>query len=373
MCSNTFYFCSYTYKFNLQRYAILAANEESMRSYTIKDIAKLADVSAGTVDRVIHKRGKVSDKALQKVNAVLAQIDYEPNIIAKSLKNQKVWVIAVLIPDIETDEYWMQVYDGVREFEKEYKGFGFKVAVDSFSSLDAASFIKASAAVLKLQPDALLLAPLFLHESITFANELAETGTPVITINNEIEEVHPLTFIGQNLIESGRTAGSLIHRCSRNLQDIFVIHISEDPVNASHMTTKSQGIKDYFKDKDVLIHDLKINAYHQNYLDQVKSISNVPDTTSFFITTSKAHQVAVEIKEWSPGAVIVGYDLIPENVALLKTGDIDFLINQNPSKMSFEGLMRFTDKFLFSKELAPHYYLPIDIINAENVRSYLSS
>ena len=37
------------------------------RKYTIKDIAEIAGVSKGTVDRVLHKRGKVSKKALEKV------------------------------------------------------------------------------------------------------------------------------------------------------------------------------------------------------------------------------------------------------------------------------------------------------------------
>ena len=43
------------------------------KNYTIKDIAELAGVSKGTVDRVIHKRGKVSSKALEQVNKVLDQ------------------------------------------------------------------------------------------------------------------------------------------------------------------------------------------------------------------------------------------------------------------------------------------------------------
>ena len=45
------------------------------KNIRIKDIARLAGVSVGTVDRVLHKRGKVSDKALEKVHAILAQID----------------------------------------------------------------------------------------------------------------------------------------------------------------------------------------------------------------------------------------------------------------------------------------------------------
>ncbi|CAN0173644.1 unnamed protein product, partial [Chrysoparadoxa australica] len=49
------------------------------KNMTIKDIARLANVSPGTVDRVIHNRGKVSDKAYAKVSVVLEEIQYKPN------------------------------------------------------------------------------------------------------------------------------------------------------------------------------------------------------------------------------------------------------------------------------------------------------
>ena len=69
------------------------------KKHTIKDIAKLAGVSKGTVDRVLHKRGKVSQIALDKVNAVLGKIDYQPNLMARNLKKNKVYRIAVVFPN----------------------------------------------------------------------------------------------------------------------------------------------------------------------------------------------------------------------------------------------------------------------------------
>ncbi|HQB28933.1 MAG TPA: LacI family DNA-binding transcriptional regulator, partial [Paludibacter sp.] len=46
----------------------------------IKDIAKLAGVSAGTVDRVVHNRGNVSAKSREAVEKVLKEVNYRPNI-----------------------------------------------------------------------------------------------------------------------------------------------------------------------------------------------------------------------------------------------------------------------------------------------------
>ena len=46
------------------------------KKYTIKDIAHLAGVSKGTVDRVLHKRGKVSKKSYQRVEKVLMDTEF---------------------------------------------------------------------------------------------------------------------------------------------------------------------------------------------------------------------------------------------------------------------------------------------------------
>ncbi len=59
------------------------------KNIRIKDIARLAGVSAGTVDRVLHNRGRVSEEALQKITEVMKQIDYKPNLIARTLGSNK--------------------------------------------------------------------------------------------------------------------------------------------------------------------------------------------------------------------------------------------------------------------------------------------
>ena len=50
------------------------------KTYRIKDIAELSGVSTGTVDRILHNRGKVSEEAQKKVEKVLKEIDYHPTV-----------------------------------------------------------------------------------------------------------------------------------------------------------------------------------------------------------------------------------------------------------------------------------------------------
>lgn len=61
------------------------------QNYTIKDIARMAGVSAGTVDRVLHNRGDVSPKSKAKVQKVLDEIHYQPNVFAIGLAAKKIF------------------------------------------------------------------------------------------------------------------------------------------------------------------------------------------------------------------------------------------------------------------------------------------
>ena len=55
------------------------------KNYKIKDIAAMAGVSVGTVDRVLHNRGDVSEKSRKKVEQVLEKILYRPNLLVSSI------------------------------------------------------------------------------------------------------------------------------------------------------------------------------------------------------------------------------------------------------------------------------------------------
>ena len=55
----------------------------------IKDIAEKSGVSVGTVDRILHNRPNVSKTAREKVEKILKEIDYQPNMYASALAYNK--------------------------------------------------------------------------------------------------------------------------------------------------------------------------------------------------------------------------------------------------------------------------------------------
>ena len=81
----------------------------------IKDIAKMADVSVGTVDRVIHGRSGVSEASRKRVEEILEKLNYQPNMYASALASNKKYAFACLLPQHEAGEYWTEVESGIHE------------------------------------------------------------------------------------------------------------------------------------------------------------------------------------------------------------------------------------------------------------------
>lgn len=78
-----------------------AAAQNNGKSHpTILDIAAHAGVSPMTVSRVVNESGYISEAMRVKVQEAIEKLDYHPNGLARSLKQQRTHVVGILIPDI---------------------------------------------------------------------------------------------------------------------------------------------------------------------------------------------------------------------------------------------------------------------------------
>ncbi|BCG57720.1 LacI family DNA-binding transcriptional regulator [Paenibacillus sp. URB8-2] len=82
---------------------------------TIKDVAKMANVSIATVSRVLNNLGGYTDKTKQRVNEVIKEIGYQPNAIARGLINKRTQTIGVLFPNVSSS-FSSDILQGVEDF-----------------------------------------------------------------------------------------------------------------------------------------------------------------------------------------------------------------------------------------------------------------
>ncbi|MDO5968973.1 LacI family DNA-binding transcriptional regulator [Flavivirga aquimarina] len=347
-----------------------------MKKHTIKDIAKMAGVSKGTVDRVIHKRGKVSQKALEKVTKLLEEIDYQPNPIARNLKNNKVYQIYVVIPNPEEDSFWEPCIKSVNDAIAEFKSFGIVIKLFFYSPNSTKSFKDINNEILNLSPYAVLLAPLFYKESISVVKNYQSAGIKVSTFNNQIDSKQVVSFVGQNLFQSGRVAARLMHMITPKNSEIIICHIDETFNNALHMQQKEKGFRDYFDEQNHDSYTISTLSVSQEnlYKSLITFLKSKQNISGIFVTTSKVYKVVEILRDNNLKNIkLIGYDLLTENIDFLKEDIISFLIHQNPKTQTYLGLTYLVEHFLFDKEIQNQKLLPIDIVNSENLSSYIEN
>ena len=86
-----------------------------LKKATIRDVAERAKVSIATVSRVVndkHDHIPISKRTIDEVRKAAHELDYVPNVIARSLVQQKTNVIGLVIPDI-MHSYFPQITRGV--------------------------------------------------------------------------------------------------------------------------------------------------------------------------------------------------------------------------------------------------------------------
>ncbi|WP_375418904.1 LacI family DNA-binding transcriptional regulator [uncultured Hymenobacter sp.] len=358
----------------------------------LKDIAAKANVSVGTVDRVLHNRGRVSEPVRQRVLLMMKELEYEPNLIARTLGSNRTYQLAALQPDHTLDPYWQAPRNGIDKAARELKQYGVSVTVYSYNQTEVGSFLAQAEAATRARPDGILIAPLFYRESLAFFEQWRQQGIPYVLFNTYIAGLPALSYVGQDSYQSGFLAGKLVQFGQAEPGTFVIAHIAEDVANSVHVTQKERGFRDYFaqlptppppgeanggppsgKLHNIVSIDLPPPA-DPAFARQLNRLLDGEQTQlqGIFVSTSKAYEIAPYLQAYHREDIrLVGYDLLEKNIYFLNEGIIDFLINQNPKKQGYRGIFALADLLLFKKEVGALKYLPLDIITKENISYYL--
>src|ERR1700689_4864764 len=79
------------------------------KSASIYDVARESGVSVFTVSSVVNHKSHVGEKLRKRVEAAIRKLNYRPNLIARSLANQRTHTIGMIVPDIANPFFPMVV------------------------------------------------------------------------------------------------------------------------------------------------------------------------------------------------------------------------------------------------------------------------
>lgn len=342
----------------------------------IKDIAKLADVSVGTVDRVIHGRSGVSEASRKRVEEILEQLNYQPNMYASALASNKKYTFACLLPQHEHGEYWTDVETGIQEAVKTYSDFNVGVQLSYYDPYDYRSFDQASRIILEHEPDGVLFTPTAPQYNLPFTEQLAKRNIPYIYLDSNIQEQPALAFFGQNSHRSGYFAAHMLMLLAGNAKEIVIFHkINEGIVGSNQQERREVGFREYMKEHhpDCHIWVLDLHAKRDSEDTQMldEFFARHPMARNGITFNSKAYIIGEYLlKRGIEDFKLMGYDLLKRNVECLRRGSIFFLIAQQPTRQGFNGIKTLCDHLILKKEANPINFMPIDLLTKENIDFY---
>lgn len=320
------------------------------------------------MDRIIHKRGQVSQENIDKVNAIIKKHGFKRNIFASNLASNKKCKIAVFLPKSEKLEYWGSQLSGIEKAAEEFKKFGIELQYFLYD-FDSGLFQKMVAEVLDYECDGLLFSPIFHEESIAFLDEYKKKNKLVVMIDSDIKDKIDHYYIGQDAFKSGYLAGRLISFAVKNERNVLIVKIAKEIDNTSVYLQRIKGFYAFFEDHPELTNfsfsEITIKKPDASLLN-LEMFKNI---SSIFVPNSRAYVVAQFLEKQNiKGIRIIGYDLLKENITYLNSGIIDFLINQKPEEQGYMGINYLYKKIILQESLDSVHFIPLDIIVKENYR-----
>ena len=342
--------------------------------FGVKEIARRAQVSIGTVDRVIHNRSGVSEKTREKINGIIKELNYQPNILASRLASKKVYQIAVLIPKVsEETDFWAAPLKGIQRAEAEVRKYGISIDIFFFDLKDKSSFTKQAKAALKKKPHGILLSPLFSQEAAGFARSCIDNNIPVVLIDTPLPQQNGLCYIGPDMFNSAYQAAQLIDFGTRKGSGILFLNISEAELDPQ----VEKGFEQYFSDNKKRPRIFKLNIDQTDLHSIEKHLTSTfikhKEIRSIFVTNSRVSAVAAYLeKRGMEDTFLIGYDILKENLKYLENGVIDFLISHKPEEQGYRAIISIYKTLVMGAGVEEITLMPIDIITRYNYKFYSS-
>lgn len=347
-----------------------------MSKIRIRDIARIANVSIGTVDRVIHNRGEVSEATREKILNLLQEHNYQPDMAARSLALKRHIHLAVMMPKVVNNHtFWELPQQGVQKALDTLEHDHLSIHHFYFDQVDRKGF----SAMLESFPfdsfEGVLFAPVFREESMSFLDRCEQESLPVILFNSLLDHPAIRSFVGQDAYHSGYVAARLMDYGLEQGKDVAIVNMSARKDHYAHIIDREKGFRAYFEELEGQLNNLlsiDLNGADDRHLkEKLDEICDANKVAGLFVTNSRVHKVARFLSETGREKVrLIGYDLLPKNITFLKEKGIDFLLSQKPEEQAFLGLTSLYNLVVFNREPEERQWLPIDIITRENLRYY---
>lgn len=341
----------------------------------MKQIATIAGVSRGTVDRVIHNRTGVSPEVRDRIQKIIDDLEYHPNIAAVTLKGlEKQIQIGIVVPDLK-NEFFISVYKGILAAKKRYQSYGVQFELYMMHSSTSEELLAGINDILSKGANGIAFSAI---NSVKIEERIAQLpkGYPIVTFNSDLDCGKRLCFVGQEAYGAGCVAG---HMMTMQLRGYGKIALTLGSMAISAQKLRAQGFLSVVGKQTPelpMLGPIEIGETEDQAYAAVKRIlQQEPELIGIYAAGGGQKSIADALSDSgrADNVVMIGHDLLPKTVEYLKSGVVNCSIGQEPYIQGYLPIEILTEYLLYNKiPKKRKLYTNIDIRIKENAE-YLES
>jgi LacI family transcriptional regulator len=330
----------------------------------IKQIAAAVGVSIGTVDRVLHNRGGVNPKTVERVLKIAKQLSYTPNLAARNLKLNRRMRIGVFLPE-QIASFFQPLRAGIEEASSEETAAPVDVSFHTYPRLGVGD-VECMEQSDWQQFDGIILAPGDPNRLGSIARAAEQERKAMVFVATDAARVPRLSSIGVEAAVSGSIAAELLGQIIREKRS--VVAVTGDLRIQDH-AEKLRGFAATLATVSPHLRLLPTIQSHESPEDAYKAALELLESNrelgGIYINTANSMPVIRALKESGRlGKVcVIATDLFPELADMIESGHVFASLNQRPftqGRMAFEILRRYLVSGISPRHtvrLVPHIVL----------------
>lgn len=337
---------------------------------TMKEIAELAGVSRGTVDRVLNHRGAVNEETRKKVLEIAELLKYEPNLAGKALAAQKKkYKIGVLLFGIE-HPFFDEVMDGLLAKASELSIYGCTI-IEKRISFSLEEQLRAIDELCEQDIQGLILSPYNAPAIKDKIDALYEQGIPCVTINTDFPQSKRIAYVGSDFHKCGRTAAQLLSLFTASHAKIGIITGSHNVLcHEERIAGFEEWITQNASNMEVISISENEDDDYKSYDLVTKLLEEHPDLTALYFTAAGVYGGcrAIINAGYQEKLHVLAFDALPSTIEMLKEGVVTAVLTQQPDVQGAISL-----SLLFEYLLSNHFpeqiynYMDLSIKITENL------
>jgi len=178
---------------------------------TINDIARVAQVSLATVDRVLNARPGVREKTVKKVNAAIADLGYVRDRAAANLARGRVYRFVFVLPSNQS-EFLSSLISEIEQLNRSLNHERTQISLEQVAAFDPVALTEVIASIDASNIDGVAI---FAPETPSVRDSVAylkKRGVAVVSLVADLPSSERDRYVGIDNIAAGRTAAQLLGR-----------------------------------------------------------------------------------------------------------------------------------------------------------------